>query len=153
MKASRPTLRVLIVDDDDDHRQMLEHILGLHGYAVAAAGSCAQARARAAAGALDMVICDIGLPDGDAVELMRELRRNYLVTTIGLTTHANPRDIARCGKAGVHALLGKPVAVNELIHMIQRLMIPPDMAGGRGRLVLSHGLGEAVAAGQLFLDL
>jgi CheY-like chemotaxis protein len=143
-----PTPRVLIVEDHDDSREMLELLLARRGYTVVAVGSCWQARVEAAAAApsFDMLICDIDLPDGDGVDLMRELRRQYLMTTIALTGLTKPQDIARCEKAGVHAFIAKPIAIDGLVNAIKQLMIPPDVAARRGPIILSHGLDEALAA-------
>ena len=139
MKNQRPTLQVLIVEDHDDSREMLEHLLQRQGYAVSSAGCCSQARALAAGAPFDMVICDIDLPDGDGVDLMRELRRQYLITTIALTGLTRPIDIERCGKAGVHAFLAKPIAIEGLVNAIKQLMIPPDARVRQWPLIVSHG--------------
>jgi len=136
MRNFRPTLRVLIVEDHDDSREMLEHLLSAHGHAVVAAASCGQAREAAARQPFDMVICDIALPDGDGVELMRALRRDYLMTTIALSALTQAQDVARCEKAGVHAFLPKPIRIEELIRTITQFMIPPDVRAPRGPLYM-----------------
>jgi CheY-like chemotaxis protein len=136
MNNLRPTLRVLIVEDHDDSREMLEHLLSAHGQAVVAAGTCEQARQAAARQRFDMAICDIALPDGDGVELMRALRRDYLLTTIALTALTQSKDVARCEKAGVHAFLPKPVRIEELIRTITQFMIPPDVRAPRPPLYM-----------------
>jgi DNA-binding response OmpR family regulator len=151
MKSQRPTLRVLIVEDHDDSREMLEHLLDRQGYAVSAAPSCGRARELAASAPFDMVICDIDLPDGDGVDLMRELRRQYLMTTIALTGLTRPSDIERCSKAGVHAFLAKPIAIEGLVNAIKQLMIPPDAIRRQGPLIVSHGVGDVLAARPPFL--
>jgi len=152
MKIQRPTLRVLIVEDQDDSREMLEHLLDRQGYAVSAAPSCGRARELAAKAPFDMVICDIDLPDGDGVDLMRELRRQYLMTTIALTGLTRPSDIERCSKAGVHAFLAKPIAIEGLVNAIKQLMIPPDARRRQGPLIVSHGVGDALARRPPFLE-
>jgi two-component system CheB/CheR fusion protein len=152
MKTPRPTLRVLIVEDHDDSREMLEHLLDRQGYAVSAAGSCGRARELAASAPYDMVICDIDLPDGDGVELMRELRRQYLMITIALTGLTRPSDIERCTKAGVHAFLAKPIAIEGLVNAIKQLMILPDAIRRQGPLIVSHGVGDALAGRPPFLE-
>jgi CheY-like chemotaxis protein len=152
MKNQRPTLRVLIVEDHDDSREMLEHLLDRQGYAVSAAGSCGRARELAASAPFDMVICDIDLPDGDGVELMRELRRQYLMTTIALTGLTRPSDIERCSKAGVHAFLAKPIAIEGLVNAIKQLMIPPDAIRRQGPLIVSRGVGDVLAGRPPFLE-
>src|SRR4051794_37337941 len=153
MKSPRPTLRVLIVEDHDDSREMLEHLLDRQGYAVSAAGTCGRARELAASAPFDMLICDIDLPDGDGVELMRELRRQYLMTTIALTGLTRADDIARCDKAGVHAFLAKPIAIEGLVKAIKQLMIPPDASRRQGPLVVSHGVGPMTASREPYLEM
>ena len=124
-------MRVLVVEDHDDSREMLEHLLLAHGHTVAGAATCQEARATAAAKPFDMLICDIDLPDGDGVDLMRTLRREYLMTTIALSALTQPQYVARCEKAGVHAFLAKPIRIDELVKTITRLMIPPDVIARR----------------------
>jgi CheY-like chemotaxis protein len=130
-----PTLRILIVEDHDDSREMLEHLLLAHGHSVAAVASCHEAREVAAAKRFDMLICDIDLPDGDGVELMRSLRRDFLMTTIALSALTQRQEVARCEKAGVHAFLAKPLRIEELMKTIVQLMIPPDVIAGRRPLI------------------
>jgi CheY-like chemotaxis protein len=127
---------MLIVEDHDDSREMLEHLLVAHGHAVVAAGSCQQAREAASRQRFDMLICDIALPDGDGVELMRTLRREYLLTTIALSALTQAQDVARCEKAGVHAFLPKPIRIEGLIHTINQFMIPPDVRGPRAPIYM-----------------
>jgi DNA-binding response OmpR family regulator len=153
MKNLRPALRVLIVEDHDDSREMLEHLLDRQGYAVSAAGTCARARELAAGAPFDMLICDIDLPDGDGVELMRELRRQYLMTTIALTGLTRSEDIARCEKAGVHAFLAKPIAIEGLVHAIKQLLIPPDAIRRKGPVIVLDGIGEPFAAREPLLEM
>ena len=72
------SLSVLLVEDDRDLRQTLVEALKVEGYAVSAAASAADARAQmrhAQAGAFDVVLLDLGLPDGHGEELLQEWRR------------------------------------------------------------------------------
>jgi DNA-binding response OmpR family regulator len=137
-----PTLRVLIVEDHDDSREMLEQLLLAHGHSVVSAGSCQEARVAAGARRFDMLICDIDLPDGDGVELMRSLRREHLMTTIALSAMTQPQHVARCEKAGVHAFLAKPIGIDELVKTITQLMIPPDVIARRRPLCTPPDVGS-----------
>jgi CheY-like chemotaxis protein len=80
------------------------------------AETCAAARAVAASADCppQVVVGDIGLPDGDGVDLLRELKATYHCGVIALTGHGMHRDLERCKAAGVDFHLVKPVEVREL---------------------------------------
>lgn len=68
-------MRVLIVDDSRAHRLALVALLEDEGHVVEEAGSCTQARERLAASSHDVVLLDLGLPDGDGATLIPDVRR------------------------------------------------------------------------------
>ena len=71
--------RILLVEDHEDSAKTLARILNTQGDAVTIAGTLSEARAAAAAQPFDVMICDIGLPDGDGSDLMREFTGKYTV--------------------------------------------------------------------------
>ena len=73
MPPSRP-FRVIVVDDDEDIRGLIVGQLAQDHYVVEAAGSLAELRGLMAAGAVDLIVLDLNLPDGDGLSLCRELR-------------------------------------------------------------------------------
>lgn len=72
--AAPPLATVLIVDDELQVRRFLRAALGAAGYAIFEAGTIAEATALATAHNPDVILLDLGLPDGDGIALTRTLR-------------------------------------------------------------------------------
>jgi signal transduction histidine kinase len=116
-KISTPVLtghRILLVEDHDPTRLALSRLLARRNYEVFAAASVAEARALAAANKFDLLISDIGLPDGSGYTLMTEFRELYHLKGIALTGYGMENDIANSRAAGFSAHLTKPVHVQAL---------------------------------------
>lgn len=79
---------ILVVDDDADSATALSKLLELVGHTVQVAGNSADALAIAASDPVDLVLCDVGLPDSDGVDLMRQLRQQYDLPSIAITGYA-----------------------------------------------------------------
>lgn len=130
--AMTPTvgrMRILIVDDHAPTRRLLERNLELASHGVKLAGSCAEARAVLVAGAFDVIVLDVMLPDGSGIELCSRLRAEKLATPILLlTARGEVRDRVRGLDAGADDYLAKPFAVAELNARIKAL-------GRRGPIV------------------
>jgi CheY-like chemotaxis protein len=119
-------LRVLLVEDDELNQALVRAILArsanpvLRGAQLATAGSLAQARTALAAGAIDIVLLDMRLPDGSGLDLAAELqRRVYQVSpaVIALSgAAAEQREAALA--AGCVAVLGKPYRAAELAGLL-----------------------------------
>lgn len=111
-QTGRPAL--LLVEDHEATRRALSGLLNRRGYRVETAGTVHEAREKAAAGQFDLVLCDIGLPDGNGYELMTELHRTLGLAGIALTGfRVNPED-PQFQAAGFVAWLNKPVAMDAL---------------------------------------
>ncbi len=103
--------RVLVVEDNDDGRAMLEQLLRMEGHVVSAAASGEEALARAAEWSPQAAIVDIGLPDMDGYEVARRLRKGARghIKLIALTGYGQDRDQRRAYEAGFDVHLTKPV--------------------------------------------
>lgn len=115
--ASQPpavSYRVLLVEDHKPTSRALTQLLSRRNYQVVAADCVAAARAAAARESFDVLISDIGLPDGNGYELMTELRDNYGLPGIALTGYGMEEDVNRSHAAGFIAHLTKPVSVQAL---------------------------------------
>ena len=121
MEPQAPTLlaprRVLIVEDNDDTRQMLHEALRYSGHDVREARDGATGIALAAESRPDVALIDIGLPDVDGYEVARRLRaapggRN--IGLIAITGYGQAEDQKRAYEAGFDAHLTKPVAAERL---------------------------------------
>lgn len=116
-----PSLRLLVVEDDAPTLQVLSRLLTRAGHQVTTASSIAAARAAAASGKFDVVVSDLGLPDGTGIELMEHLRSAHGLSGIALSGYGMEEDLRRSEEAGFVAHLVKPVDVAELRRMLRRL--------------------------------
>jgi hypothetical protein len=122
--ARPPRRRILFVEDHTDTAQLVAEILTKAGHEVAVADSVASALAHAAE-PLDVVVSDIGLPDGSGLELMRRLRARRPVAGIALSGYGTSEDVARSRAAGFQVHLVKPIEVQDLLRAIDELVSPP----------------------------
>ena len=123
--ATAPTiplaaLRVLLVEDHHSTRKTLAQLLIQGGHTVSEAESIAQARTLAKANGFDIMICDLGLPDGRGYDLMRELKGEFSLPGIALSGYGMENDIQQSFEAGFSAHLTKPVEFAALEEAIQR---------------------------------
>jgi PAS domain S-box-containing protein len=117
-------LRLLLVDDHENTLQSLLLLLRSRGHQVVPAATVGAALAAAAAQPFDLVISDLGLPDGTGTELMEKLRELYGLRGVALSGYGMEEDLARTRKAGFVAHLVKPVHFAEL-HRIITSLPPP----------------------------
>jgi PAS domain S-box-containing protein len=126
--AARPLegLRVLVVDDEADARELLTVLLARHGAAVDAADSAAQARELLSSAQPHVLLSDIGMPDEDGYDLMRSVRalpgeQGGSTPAIALTAYTRADDRRRAFDAGFNDHLPKPVDPQELVRLIRGL--------------------------------
>jgi len=106
--------RLLLVEDHQATRTALSRLLERRGYEVEAADSVAQARGMARNGVYNLVVSDLGLPDGTGYELMSELRDRYGLRGIALSGYGMENDVAQSRGAGFVTHLTKPVSIQSL---------------------------------------
>jgi signal transduction histidine kinase/CheY-like chemotaxis protein len=107
-------IAVLVVDDNDDGREMLAAVLREYGAKVRAVSTAREALTVLTNGTYDILISDVGMPDTDGYELIRRVRMSAEKTmrqmpAIAVTAYANPEDRIRAVVAGFQAHLAKPV--------------------------------------------
>lgn len=112
-------LRVLVVDDEDDARDMLAIILKQHGAQTESCASAAEALERLQDWKPDVLICDIGMPGEDGYSLIRKVRaldpeRGGQTPAIALTAYATQEDRVRALDMGFQMHIAKPVESYEL---------------------------------------
>jgi signal transduction histidine kinase len=106
---------ILLVEDHVPTRTVLAQMLKGRGYRVLSAGSLAEARACVELGhRIDVLISDIGLPDGNGYELMAELSARQPLKGIALTGYGMEHDLADSRRAGFSAHLTKPVRIQMI---------------------------------------
>lgn len=115
-------LRILLVEDHQDTARVMARLLRGMDHDVVAASDVASALAAAseAQGQFDLVVSDLGLPDGSGLDLMRELRQQYGLRGIALSGYGMQEDIRRSREAGFLEHLTKPVSMNQLEDALQR---------------------------------
>jgi two-component system KDP operon response regulator KdpE len=111
--------RVLLVEDDPELRATLREALSVEGYAVLPAASAADALALSAhaapAGGIDLVLLDLGLPDGDGEALLPRLRAATQAPLIIISARQAEGQKIRLLDAGADDYLVKPFSVGELL--------------------------------------
>lgn len=115
--------RILVADDSRDTIELLEISLKTSGWQVFGAGTIAEAKSRIASESFDLIILDSWLPDGDGVDLCRELRSSQpQLPILFLSAAAYPKDISGAREAGCNAYLIKPCELNKLVRAVHLLL-------------------------------
>jgi CheY-like chemotaxis protein len=107
-------LRILLVDDHEDTAQAMGRLLKTLGHAVTLADSVRGALGEFANHRFDLLISDIGLPDGSGLELLRQMRRSHAVRGIALSGFGMEEDVQKSKEAGFSRHLTKPVNFQKL---------------------------------------
>ncbi len=119
----QPRPKVLVVEDDEATRTVLSKLMEKRGYKVRTASCLSDARLAAADFECDLVLCDLGLPDGTGFELLNQLRqiRRRSLRGIALSGYGAREDIDASRTAGFAAHLVKPVDIQKLDAELLRL--------------------------------
>ena len=115
MRRGAMSRQILIVEDEPRLRRCLASFLSRRGWNVTAAGSLAEARAELAASSFDAAVLDVGLPDGDGLDLISRTgpQRSLIVS-------ARP-DASRYAERGVVHHLEKPLDLNTVAEHVSKL--------------------------------
>lgn len=125
MTNSAPNLRLIYVEDNATIRERVAEVLRANGFSVEEAATAADAQRVFSEENFDLVLLDILLPDGNGLELLRELRRgkNADVPVIILSALGEEIDERVSGlEAGANDYLAKPFSIRELIARIRAVM-------------------------------
>jgi len=113
------TLRVLVVEDDPEIRALIQSSLSVEGYAVQTAVTVSEASAMLRHTVPDLLLLDLGLPDGDGAVLVKELRKTHTLPILVVSArHQEAQKIALLD-AGADDYLTKPFSVAELLARIR----------------------------------
>ena len=144
-------VRILVVDDDEDARELIQAMLVNYGARVEAVASADEAMARIERGSPpELLISDIGLPSEDGYSLLRRVRGSPAgagLPALALTAYAGPADHRRCLEAGFEQHVSKPVEPAELATAISQVSAKARSRAARGEsngasalsLVVSNG--------------
>ena len=115
-------IRVMLVEDNADFRALMEVLLLRQPdiKLVSQAGSLAEARANAAGSEPDVAVLDLGLPDGDGVDLIADLRRSN--PDVGVLILSAALDVATFERAtGADEIMDKLASLEEILGTVRRL--------------------------------
>lgn len=146
-------MRLLLVEDSVRLQELLAETLRDAGYRLDIAGTVQEFLSSAAAVAYDLVIVDLGLPDGDGLAAIRELRsRGASIPILVITARGSVDDRVAGLDSGADDYLIKPFNHVELLARVRALLRrPPEIRGPRleaGNLVLDETTGEASCRGK-----
>lgn len=115
--------RILIVDDDQDSRNLLSEFLAAYGYRVAAVGDGAAAREELSrAEEYQVVIADLRMPRESGLDLLRNLRRQRSKHAIILmSSFISQTEKKQAEELGARALLEKPFRLTDLLHTVEEV--------------------------------
>jgi two-component system phosphate regulon response regulator OmpR len=142
MSAEAP--HILVVDDDDRLRRLLARFLGENGFLIATASSAADARAKLASVAFDLIVLDLMMPGEHGLDFAADLRRQSHVPILMLTAMGETEDRVAGLERGADDYLVKPFEPRELLLRIASILrrVPPQTAAA-----------AAVRMGDLSFDL
>jgi DNA-binding NarL/FixJ family response regulator len=121
-EAGTKQIRVMLVEDHPDFRDLMEVLLGSQSdiKLVAKAGSLAEARNHAVSFECDVAVLDLGLPDGDGVDLIADLRRaNPEVGVLILSASLDTATLERAAEAD--EIIDKLAPLDEVLGTLRRL--------------------------------
>ena len=117
-----PPLHVLVVDDELALRQILADTVKAAGHSVELACGAVEAAAKLAVGEFDVALCDVKMPDGNGIELLRRSRAAGIDTTfIMVTGFASLETAVAALRAGASDYITKPVHRDEVLHRLSQI--------------------------------
>jgi PAS domain S-box-containing protein len=129
-RTDAPTLeglRILIIDDETDALDLISVELAQHGAKVTGASNAQDALKALESSEFDLLISDIGMPNTDGYELIRQIRaqensKHQRIPAVALTAYARVQDRMRAVMAGFNTHVSKPVEATELITVVASLV-------------------------------
>jgi two-component system nitrogen regulation response regulator NtrX len=143
--------RILVIDDENDIRELVREILTEEGYVVETAANAVEARAACGREAPDLVLLDIWMPDTDGISLLREWQQSQVITApvVMMSGHGTVETAVEATRLGAVDYVEKPLSLAKLLRTVQRALdegkrrarvtrtlVPPLIAPvGRSRLM------------------
>jgi two-component system KDP operon response regulator KdpE len=131
---------ILVIDDEPQIIRALRTILTAHQFRVSTASRGEEGLALAAAGAPDLVVLDMSLPDMDGLEVCRRLREWSQVPVVVLSVRDSERDKVAALDHGADDYLTKPFGIEELLARIRVALRHSVQASGSKQTVIKAGL-------------
>jgi len=132
------TPRVLVVDDEDDIRALIDEILSEEGYSVTVAADAAAARSAKNDGGFDLVLLDIWMPDTDGISLLREWSDQGTVDcpVVMMSGHGTVDTAVEATRLGASDFVEKPLSLAKLLRTVERALENAKKQSGSGRSIL-----------------
>jgi len=131
--------RILVVEDEPEIRRFLRVSLEHHGFRLAEVETVREAIAQAAMQPPDLVILDLGLPDGDGLEVIANVRGWSPLPIIVLSARGQERDKVRALDAGADDYLTKPFGIEELLARVRVALRHSASGAGDASPIFSVG--------------
>ncbi|PZO67762.1 MAG: DNA-binding response regulator [Paracoccus denitrificans] len=139
MNDSTPDAHILIVDDDERIRTLLQRFLMRNGYLVTTASDAAQARRLLSGLEFDMIVLDVMMPGEDGFSLTRDLRKRITTPILLLTARGDAGDRIEGLESGADDYLPKPFEPRELLLRIGAILRRMPAPENRGPKFLTMG--------------
>ncbi len=111
--------KILVVEDDRNIRNVVRAILENNGYQVLEAANCAEADTMVMSHIPDLIVLDLGLPDGDGLSFLRRLRSDALTPVIVLSARTSEQDKVEALDLGANDYITKPFGTAEFLARIR----------------------------------
>jgi len=130
---------IVVVEDEAPIRRFIKATLEAEDFRVVEAGTCARGLIEAATHKPDLLILDLGLPDGDGVDLIGDLRGWSSIPVIVLSARSAEEDKVRALDAGADDYLTKPFGSSELLARVRAQLRRSARSGDEGEHEISFG--------------
>jgi CheY-like chemotaxis protein len=115
--------RILVLDDDDAVRGLLQEVLSEAGYEVLAARDGREGMRLVAEHPFDLVLTDLIMPDQEGIETIRELQRDYpAIRIVAMSGAVDPVYLKTAEMLGAHVTLSKPIDCQDLLRAVRELL-------------------------------
>ncbi|CAN5723249.1 hypothetical protein BH09VER1_BH09VER1_35000 [soil metagenome] len=119
--APKEKLNILLLEDHPDTAAVMASVLSSMGHTVKVSATVAEGCASLREGEFDVLLSDLGLPDGSGLDFIREARKTCRTPAIALTGYGMAEDIKKCIKAGFDEHLTKPIDFERLQKVLKRV--------------------------------
>jgi PAS domain S-box-containing protein len=121
-RSDPSSLHVLVVEDHEDTARVLEKVLRQMGHEVEACSTVATACQKLQERQFDVILTDIGLPDGSGIDFIKAARGICQTPAVALTGYGTAEDIDKCLQAGFEEHLTKPIDIDRLQKALSRIL-------------------------------
>jgi two-component system KDP operon response regulator KdpE len=135
MSVSSASPPVLIIEDEPQIRRLLQLTLESNGFRVHQASSGGDGLARSATDRPEAVVLDLGLPDMDGIEVLKQIRSRSTVPVLILSVRNSEQDVISCLNAGADDYLMKPFRQGELVARVKAAIRHRQQPETRGAII------------------